>query len=124
VRRAVYVVDGDEPRGVVGAPEGGDTVAQRRRGGERQGFASIVAQGQSQIAAQKRHRRHGVEHAAPFAARAAQEFLPRGRIVEQPPHVDGGAPTTCDLVDRLHGATGRDDACPHAVGVGGLDLEL
>ena len=65
-----------------------------------------------------------VARASGFRPRAAQEFLARRRVVEQPPHGDGRPAPPCGLRDVEHRAAGGGDAGTRTVRGRRLHQEL
>ena len=120
VDRAAHVLDVEHAVGGAGAPQRADPVAKRARRGQREHRLAVVRGGEPKVTPRERDGRERVEDGAPLRARAAQEFLPGRRVVEELRDGDGRPAPARDIIHRLDVPAGRANGGACTVGGRGL----
>jgi hypothetical protein len=113
---ATHVFDVHHAIGDVRAPQRSDAIAQRMHRWECKALLSVVAEGEAHVARLRTMVVIVSSRPAPFGARAAQEFLASGRVVEQSRHGDGRPSTTRCVAHFLDRAAGSVDGGAGAIG--------
>ena len=120
----LHIVNVDEALHITMAPQLRQPGAERGDHGQLERQLSVVPHGEVHVAPEHPDGLHRVKDAAPFGARALEEFLPGGGVVEQPLDRHGGAASARRVTRVDHGAGGRPHLCSRAIIRRRFDHEL